>query len=65
MGLLTEIVNDDKALSDIKSKYAHNPVFDKNFYDLNKDDADFAENLDRLIAFNPIEGFKMPLDILE
>jgi hypothetical protein len=47
------------------SKYSHNPVFEKNFYDLNRLDPDFAENFDRVLAFNSDTGFDAPLDIIE
>ena len=65
MGVLNEIVDEDQALKNVKSKYAHKPIFDKNFYDLNRNDEDFVENFDRILAFNLDKGFDPPLDILE
>jgi hypothetical protein len=52
-------------LKNVKSKYAHKPIFDKNFYDLNRNDEDFVENFDRILAFNLDKGFDPPLDIIE
>jgi len=52
MKILNEIVESDKALDEVKSKYIDKPFYDKNFFDLNKDDPDFEENFNRILAFN-------------